>query len=139
MPRKCSLSPKLIRSGRWSVADARGVLAAQVASGLSPCAFAEREGLKVERLQRWRRELRNGAKDVVVAPPFVEVRSQRSEPVAIVLRSGRMLHVSESIDAEALRRIVEALEDTAGCSACRQACGCLSPLFRLTAGRAPTV
>jgi len=115
MPRKRSVASKPKRSRRWSAADARAVLADQAASGLSLRAFAERAGLKVERLQRWRRDLRNGAKSAVAVPPFVEVRSRRSEAVAIVLRSGRMLSVSESIDTEALRGIVEAIESAAEC------------------------
>ena len=117
MPRKRQVASKLKRSSRWSVADARGVLADHAASGLSLRAFGEREGLKVERLQRWRRQLRNEAMSAVAVPAFVEVRRRprRSEAVAIVLRSGRMLRVSESIDSEALRRIVEALEGAAEC------------------------
>jgi len=114
MPRKRSLASYLKR-GRWTVVEARDALAAQAASGLSMAAFAAREGLKVERLKRWRREL--GDVGAVAAAPtaFVEVRRRSPEPVAVVLRSGRVLRVSESIDAEALRRIVGALEDTAEC------------------------
>jgi len=114
MPRKRSLASYLKRR-RWTAVEARDVLAAHAASGLTLAAFAAREGLKVERLARWRRELGDGAAVAAPAPAFVEVRHRAPEPVAVVLRSGRVLRVSESIDAEALRRIVGALEDTAEC------------------------
>jgi hypothetical protein len=47
---------------------------------------------------------------------FIEVgRHAATERVEIVLRSGRTLRVSESIDAIALRRIVDVLEHDAAC------------------------
>jgi hypothetical protein len=84
-------------------------LTALRASGLSARAFAEREGLEVQRLLRWRRVL--GAEDAAVAAPgFVEVEHGRGELVEVVVRSGRVLRVPASIPATDLRRLVEALE-----------------------------
>jgi hypothetical protein len=98
---------------RWSIADAERALAAHAASGLSVAAFAARERLDVQRLHRWRRRL--GATPRQVAPAFVEVQRLERAPVEVVLLSGRVLRVSESIDVSALRRLVDALEDGAEC------------------------
>ena len=45
-----------------------------------------------------------------MAPTFVEVVPRAIERVEIVLPSGVVLRVAESIDAAALRRIVDALD-----------------------------
>jgi transposase-like protein len=100
---------------RWTADEAREALAAHAVSGLSMAAFAIREGLDVQRLLRWRRAL-GGGKDVTTATPaFVELRPRAPEPVEIVLRSGRVLRVSETIDIAALVRLVAALEGTPSC------------------------
>jgi len=101
---------------RWSIAEARAALSAMAASGLSPDAFARREGVRVQRLRRWRQRLDGGSVGKAAAAAFVEVgRHAATERVEIVLRSGRTLRVSESIDAIALRRIVDVLEHDAAC------------------------
>jgi hypothetical protein len=111
MAKTRSLASYLKRK-RWTAVEARDALVAQEASGLSLAAWAAREGFKFERLDRWRRELRNEALPGAAKTAFVEVRARPSaKSVAVVLRSGRVLRVSESIDAESLRRIVGALED----------------------------
>jgi transposase-like protein len=88
------------------------VLTALDSSGLSLRAFAQREGVDEQRLYFWRRRLGRNAQRRV-APAFVEVTPvQRSlGHVEIVLRSGRVLRAAEAIDSQALRRIVETLED----------------------------
>jgi hypothetical protein len=94
---------------RWSAEDARAALSALAASGLSARAFAEREGLEVQRLLRWRRVL--GADGVAPpAPAFVELERAPMDLVEVVVRSGRVLRVPASIAATDLRRLVEALE-----------------------------
>ena len=112
MPRKRSEVTSSKRR-RWKVADARAILAGLESSGLTLAAFAAREGLKVERLRRWRQRLGTVEKSIAATPAFIEVRRRAPDSVAIVLCSGRMLRVSEAIDAEVLRRIVDALEETA--------------------------
>lgn len=99
------------RSRAWKIADARATLKAQVASGLSVSAFADREGIDSDRLYRWRRVLAE-SKHVTPSPPAViELRAsaRRGEPVEIVLASGITLRVAETIDAAALARLVAAL------------------------------
>ena len=53
---------------RWTMKEARAVLAELAKSRLSPREFAAREGLDVQRLHSWRRKLES-------RPTFVEVRS----------------------------------------------------------------
>lgn len=107
-----SPSPVSYRSHRrWSVVEARAALSALAASGLSPTAFAAREGLDVQRLRSWRKKV--GA---LTTPAFVEVRPAANErTVEIVLPSGLVLRVAESIDAGALRRWIGALEFPSSC------------------------
>jgi len=103
------------RARRWEVTDARAMLDALVASGLSVRAFAQREGLDGERLYRWRR--RFAAEQVAAGttppttPALIEIRAplRRAELVEVVLPSGVTLRVTETIQAPALARLVAAL------------------------------
>ena len=86
-------------------------------------AFAEQEGLDEERLYRWRRRFARERKAEAsaatppVTPAIIELRaatSQRprhveTERVEIVLVSGVVLRVAETIDPAGLARLVAAL------------------------------
>jgi hypothetical protein len=100
---------------RWTVADARVVLSALDASGLPVNAFASREGLDVQRLYFWRRRVETIMVEATAAPAFVEVRRSTPVHVEVMLRSGHILRVSESIDGASLRRLVDALEQDPAC------------------------
>lgn len=97
---------------RWKREEARAVVAAYEASGLSVEKFAAREGFEPKRVARWMRKLKKVSP--TMAPTFVELRStgvrRRDDPMEIVLRSGHVLFVRESVDATFLRRVVELLE-----------------------------
>jgi hypothetical protein len=117
MPKSPPVATYLTRR-RWTVVEARAALAAVDASGLRTSAFAAREGLDVQRLQSWRRKLGTKPKTRKARSParasrssFVELRPRGTEPIEIVLRSGRVLRVTESIDAAVLRRLVEVLDE----------------------------
>ena len=114
------------RARRWSIADARAVLTEQTASGLSMGAFAEREGIDSWRLYRWRRRLDADAKSSRVAAPrapaartiapkqsptVIELRTspRRPDPVEIVLQSGVVVRVPETIDPSVLAGLISAL------------------------------
>lgn len=115
MPKVQPLPSSYSTMQRWTEDDARTVLAAQDASGLSVPAFAAREGLDPQRLYFWRRRLGNSAM-TSEAPTFIEVRPAAGrELVEIALRSGHVIRVAESIDAGALRRLVDALEEDPTC------------------------
>ncbi len=107
-------APYLTRR-RWTPADARSALAALRASGLSPAAFAAREGIEAQRLYRWRRQLGARARPARAAPAFVEIRARSAERVEVVLRSGRVLRVSEGVSPSALERLVAVLERESSC------------------------
>jgi transposase len=116
MPMPSSSEPYLLRR-RWTVTDARAAVAALTASGLSLAVFARRENLQAQRLRRWSerlaREDRRPPEDnelVPRVPEVVEIRSRPAAAVEIVLRSGRLLKVAETIDVAALTRLVSALE-----------------------------
>ncbi len=100
---------------RWTTVDARSALTALRASGLSLAAFAAREGLEAQRLYRWRRQLSARTRSARATPAFVEIRPRGAEPVEVVLRSGRVLRVSDSISAPALERLVVVLERACSC------------------------
>jgi transposase-like protein len=113
MPRPQASSYQTRR--RWTNVDAVAALSALHDSGLSVAAFAAREGLEAQRLYRWRRQL--GATDRRTQPPpaFVEIQPRQAEPVEVLLRSGRVLRVSESIGPATLERLVAALERAPAC------------------------
>lgn len=99
-------------SRRWTEVEARAALAAQAASGLSERAFAAREGLDGQRLPAWRRKLSGASDD---RPAFIELEPRVAERVEIVLRSGVIVRVSDSIDGNRLRAIVAAIDDVSQC------------------------
>ena len=106
MSKPHALTADLIRR-RWSESDARVVLEALDASGLPISRFAEREGLDAQRVYLWRRRL---AASSTTSAPFVEVRPQPARWFELVLRSGHVLRVADSVDVALLRRWVDALE-----------------------------
>jgi hypothetical protein len=103
---------------RWTEVEARAALEDLARSGLSEQAFASREGLDLQRLQRWRRRF-EAESDTTASEParptFVEVPRREAAVLELVLLSGRVLRMRESIDPEVLRRIALALEDDAAC------------------------
>ncbi len=108
--------PSYRTSRRWTEEEARAALAAHAASGLPMGVFASREGLDAQRLYVWRRKFEStGGARMPTPPPFVELRASRPERVEVVLRSGRVLRCTEEISSGALRRLVEVLEEEAGC------------------------
>jgi hypothetical protein len=113
-------SPTYLTCRRWTVDEAKDALAAQERSGLSLRAFATREGLDVQRLERWRRRLAEvavpGFEEVIppvaAAAPHDDVDhgdTVQRERFEIVLREGRVLRVPVSFDASSLRRLLEVL------------------------------
>jgi transposase-like protein len=82
---------------------------------LTLSAFAAREGLAAQRLYSWKRRLERGGNAGSPSVAFLELRRSALAPVEIVLRSGRVLRVSESIDPGALRRLVDVLERERAC------------------------
>lgn len=103
------------RRRRWTEPEARAALSGLEESGLSVVAFAKREGVSEQTIYRWRARLAPSATAVDATPPLVEIQRGAVGLVEVVLRSGLVLRVSESIDAAVLRRLVDALEAAAEC------------------------
>jgi transposase-like protein len=101
-------------SRRWSVIEAEAALKALSSSGLSLREFARREGLDHQRLRAWRQKLGSGA-PVPASPAFIEISRRPSERVEVLLPSGVILRIVESIDTTALRRIAAAFADDKRC------------------------
>lgn len=113
------------RRRRWRIADARSVLAALASSKLSLPEFAAQEELEPQRLRRWQRRLAREARPagvraprlarrtVPAAPALIELRPtpspRRAEPIEIVLASGVVVRVAETMEPAALARLVTAL------------------------------
>jgi hypothetical protein len=125
MPKPTTAPQELPRRRRWKIAKARSVLAELAASGLSLHEFASQQGLEPQRLRRWQRRLAgerrrptrapHPASRAVPAPPaLIELRptaSARPAPtVEIVLASGVIVRVAETIDPATLARLVAAIE-----------------------------
>ena len=107
-PRSC-LRAWNANPGRWSAADGRAALAAAEESGLSLASFAAQEGLVAQRLYWWRR--RPAETELVRAPTFIELKAGSApQLIEVVLRSGRVLRLPESIDVATMQRLVDALE-----------------------------
>lgn len=82
-------------------------------SGLSVGAFARRHEVDQQRLYYWlKRETPEptSASFVEVKMPTRSAEAVNGERIELELLSGRKLMVAESVDVQALRRIVDALE-----------------------------
>ena len=112
------------RRRRWTSKDAKKVLEAQVESGLTVNAFAVREGHSARRLYWWRGQLGASAPKPLT---FEEVAPSKGvalvgEPALpadnrfeIEVRSGVIVRVSESFNAEALRRLLLVVDGGRSC------------------------
>jgi hypothetical protein len=86
-------------------------------------AFAEREGLEPARLYSWRgrlgvssgQRLAASAARMTERAAFVEVQAHRPSRIKLVLRTGHVLFLPDSFDADALSRLVEVLERASEC------------------------
>jgi hypothetical protein len=104
-------------SSYWTEAEARGVLEAQEASGLSLGEFARRHGLRTQRLRWWKSRLGKEREELSFVPVRVAEPPVASKPAGgeearleVVLANGRTLRVGPGFDEQALVRLVRALE-----------------------------
>lgn len=106
--------PSLKRARRWTAVEGRAALTALASSGLSLSEFSRREGLDAQRLRAWKQRLAT-AGPLAATPTFVEITRRAVERVEIVFPSGVMLRVAETVEPNALRRIVEAVGGVPQC------------------------
>lgn len=99
------------RKSYWRAEDARVMVAAWRASGLSVTAFARRHGVSRSRLVWWRDRVK------AVAPRFLPVRVVTVATPAVapleVIAGSRRIVVPAGFDAAHLRAVLQALEDVA--------------------------
>lgn len=88
---------KQTKRSYWTAAQAGEVLDRIERSGLSVERFAEKHGLGVERLYRWKRRLARGRRAIGVGPRFAEVTIRPSAPagtIEIELSGGVFLRIA---------------------------------------------
>ena len=91
-------------------------LDAQVASGLSVAAYAERIGVSVPTLYQWRRRLGSPTHGTERGPELIEVSltgagSRRVDGLVVRVCDGRRsIEVPRGFDGDDLRRVIEVLE-----------------------------
>jgi len=97
----------------WTEVEARAVIEAWKASGLSAYKFSIERGIRNQRLYYWAHKLGElGQEDEIRVLPvqLAESSPSQGEPVLVMLRSGHMLKVGRNFDEVAFRRTIEALE-----------------------------
>lgn len=105
-------TPEWATSGRWTEEMARDALRALDRSGKPLRVFAAREGVTAQRLERWRRRLRDDDLDDVTE--FIELRPPASGDggvLEVVIGGQRVIRVPQDFDAATLRRLVTVLEE----------------------------
>jgi transposase len=112
---------------RWSKSEKLAIVAEASVPDVNVSAIARRHGIQPSLLFRWREQfadVANGAEELpsthsdpgplfvpVKLPPIAAATPQQSAcTVEILLRNGRRVRVRASIDARALKRIVDVLE-----------------------------
>jgi len=123
MPKTGSASSSTyLKRRRWTAEEAKQALSALDQSGLSPGAFAAREGLSPQRLWRWRRQLgmpsATAFEEIVRRDAVSILEGQATAPASasaerfeIVLVSGRVVRVPASFDATALRHLLAIVDE----------------------------
>jgi transposase-like protein len=119
MPRRPGSLEQIARSRRWTEEDARVVIDALSASGLSVASFATAHGVQAQRVHAWRRKL-DGAQSIEKrAPAFVEVdaksRSVHSARYELALPDGSALRVEGEIAPDEVRTLFEILRAASSC------------------------
>jgi transposase len=116
------------RRRRWSREEKERLVAASLEPGVSVSEVARSAGIHVSQLFRWRKDLCDrvdaGSSQLVpveivpavAMPPAVKVpsaspgrRRRKSGIIEIELGGGRRVRVDRDVDAEALRRVLDAL------------------------------
>lgn len=102
-------------AAQWSEHEARSVLQAWRASGLSIERFATERGIVPQRLRYWRQKL--AEVEATEAPPVKDagllpvrvVDGQRGTPIQIILPNGHIVRVGRGFDEDTFARVLEVL------------------------------
>ena len=105
---------------QWSKEHAGQVLDQADRSGLSDPRFARDQGIKPDRIARWRKRLGRlpSKPDTSAKPTFVELRARPAStpgsthpgPVKVHLQNGRQVDVPLGVDLMALCQLLDAVE-----------------------------
>jgi len=103
---------------RWTERDARRALQAWRASGLSLSAWCRQEGVRYERVRRWRTQLASAGRrspQTVALLPVDVTGSERAEMPGFELEHSRgwRLHVPSAFDEVSLARLLRVVETSA--------------------------
>jgi transposase-like protein len=129
LPNRTELAGLTDAGRTWTADEARSVLAAWRASGLSICGFARKHGLTAQRLSWWRRRLGAWEEEVVtdgvdavergsLVPVVVSTmesgQAGGTGVVSIQLRGGTSIVISEpsAVEPQWVARLVSELERT---------------------------
>jgi hypothetical protein len=95
---------------RW-----RGLVAQWRSSGQTARDFADGHGVNVSTLSHWAWRLRRESRDgtaIARVPPMIEVRARSAADDRFEIELGsRRVRIPPSFDADALRRLIAALEE----------------------------
>jgi transposase len=78
-------------------------------SGLSVCAFCDREGVSTPSFYAWRRRLRSAPAADADGPRFLPIQVLAAAPVELVLPSGAVLRLTAGCDLAFVRALVDSL------------------------------
>jgi len=122
MPTPLSVAvARALRSPRWTTDEARLVLDAVAASGLTCADFARAHPVDYQRLQTWRRRLATTASAPPSAPAlrFIEVPAPPAPATStryeLQLATGEVLRVEGAVDADAVRTLLALLRTAPAC------------------------
>jgi hypothetical protein len=102
-------------TSRWTKRDAQRALAAWRASGLSLPAWCRREGVRYERVRRWRTQLASARRRSPQTAALLPVDVTGSELAGFELEHSRgwRLHVPSTFDEASLARLLRVVETSA--------------------------
>src|SRR5687767_382693 len=101
-------------AAQWSELEARAVLSAWRASGVSIERFAASRGIVAQRIRWWKKKLESGEpsrKSMALLPVHVVDAAQpsRGAPVQVILPSGHIVRVGRGFDEDTFTRVMAIL------------------------------
>ena len=99
-------------AGQWSELEARAVLSAWRASGVSVERFAAARGIVAQRIRWWKKKLEAGEparKSMALLPVVQTSESSRGAPIQVILPSGHIVRVGRGFDEDTFARVMAIL------------------------------
>lgn len=121
MSRRADEVRRIAGSSYWRAEEARVVVEAWRASGMSVATFARRYGIASQRISRWAHRLEDDAPSThfhpvrVVELPVTEVARDESPAIEIIVREGVRIHVLPGTAPAHLRQVLEVVMERHRC------------------------